>query len=1281
MKLALLTDTQLESRPSRDRLDSRGKSVRFQENLATILDIIGVARQRECTGLVHLGDVSEETNASDATHAATARMFRAAKDGGMIVDVLAGNHDVGIFEISSSSIEAMSIITDGLNAYHDIASRAIPGGHLVFLPYLHGVSPAEIKKRLGAAIEGLEGNLYLFAHYGVTGATVGPKNIILPGDVLDADTLHAKRFKAIACGHYHKKQIVKLNEGSTVHFPGSPFIVDRGERGDPKGFCILDTETGEIEHIVIPPKRRWLDFSWDDKDAKWTADDIVTFTGLYQAGESPQQHIRTLIKSGAMPEPFSKAFDVTSARAARVVKAGDISASGGFRESAAAFIAKRWPDDIDNPKVLELVLAHLEETKTASRDKKIVPLGIKMTDFMSHAKFEYDFIHGEPTLITGTNGIGKTNILEAILLCLVGETSKQVDNETLVRQGAKKAIVEMVFAGEKSFYRIMRTITLSADAAKHKVNVWNAPGVDGPWDPAHSLADGGVKETQAVITGIIGATFLSLKATNFKFQGEHSPLVNALPKTRRSVLAEILGFDPMIVAWKALNEERKEASRQLADTKSRLEATQEAFDDSKLPRIESELAQAENSLDGCAARVAEKAAICTAALEAETSDRDAVGDAEVQIGAIPDNGGEIGVQEGAIAALAEGFKATRDRRIVSYRAAVAERDGFSAKLGAADADKLTADIGVAKIGLAETTSDISAAAIQISDFQQVLTAILSAELPPAQEKYVALKTEIDVLESNRKTMAEVMANFDSLRNQDTAAGLAECQRLHDHIKSCRASMELVAAQRQAIVETELPGLRETVTRLKTELKALKDELDAHSGSDIGQCSKCGQAIDSSKAEALLADLNAKIAKAEADLVAPQAEIARLEKIAGAAVMTADAAGADIESSQKLLSDAEAKIADVESAKFDWARLNSDLDTILATLSKKRADILAPEAEINELNTRSGDAATAIKGLQLNVQSWEAKKLEFEANLSRLEAQERELGIAKMALKTSETKISEIEAEGLAAETVFLGQKKVLDENLEALKAVASENAAKKAVLVASLEALVSLASASKTAADGARTALEAAKAESGVLEANVKHFRLQIAEIRDTVARIADLKTKFAERDINHKLKVRATDVLDPKSGLPAYLIETKIPELEDGINRYLSSFEPDIPIQVFIETRTQEDEDAMNILIDNGVKPDLDARAYSGGQLELVEWALSMALTDVAENMRDTSLGFMGLDETASYLDQARKQRLIELIHERVASGRSPVALVIHHDRQMINGFGRRFGLRQDEN
>jgi DNA repair exonuclease SbcCD ATPase subunit len=185
---------------------------------------------------------------------------------------------------------------------------------------------------------------------------------------------------------------------------------------------------------------------------------------------------------------------------------------------------------------------------------------------------------------------------------------------------------------------------------------------------------------------------------------------------------------------------------------------------------------------------------------------------------------------------------------------------------------------------------------------------------------------------------------------------------------------------------------------------------------------------------------------------------------------------------------------------------------------------------------------------------------------------------------------------------------------------------------------------------------------------------------KDTIEKNRDNFEKSLGLYEGAKIKLRiltiASDSLNPKSGIPVYMIDIKLPELKDLVNHYMEVL--GMPnLSVSFETLIDEEE-TFSILVDNGVEPKLDVAAYSGGQLNRIERAISFSLADMAESMRDVRLGFALYDEPAAYLDDNGKEAFTELVHTNCSQNKTPVVLIINHDKKMMSGFNRRIFIEQ---
>ena len=599
MSLTLITaDWHIDSRPLFDKVGKDGKSVRYQENIDLLSAMLERAKSLGCTRLVFLGDVSENKNPDSLANKAMAQLLRQALVYEWSIEALAGNHDGSLFNITSSSIEPLAIMAgDKFNVHHDISLKKKE----LFLPYQHKMNQVGLLQEIQKVVKNQKPSV-AYGHYGAENCVVGPRNLVLPGDKLDKNTIAAMQVDTLFLGHIHNQQVLEIS-GTAVVIVGSPSINDFGERNDPKGFAVYDTETGEYELHKITPPRRWIQVDFSDLknlgqnpptaavQHPWNPEDLVRVVGTHERGEDVSKVLTTITK--AFTQPFLIKNDTETAKTSREVRGEEIAQADGFREAAIEFVRSSFANIEQGIKdsALELVLDKLKEQNKRVFGNSVVPQSIEAKKFMTFEDFSYEFSQGIPTLIYGPNGIGKTNILEAILYLISGQTSKGLDMKSLVRQGSQKATVRMILKVDTEIYRITKNISLvkKGESAKQEINLEILDGED--WK---QRSDGGVAEVEALISEMVGASFLTLKSTNFLFQEDDSKFVKTVPSERKRVFSELLNFETITRAYRIIKDLYLMTTKVLEEKRGTLRGMETLFQESAagLPAVEEALRQA-----------------------------------------------------------------------------------------------------------------------------------------------------------------------------------------------------------------------------------------------------------------------------------------------------------------------------------------------------------------------------------------------------------------------------------------------------------------------------------------------------------------------------------------------------------------------------------------------------------------------------------------------------------------------------------------------------------------
>ena len=88
----------------------------------------------------------------------------------------------------------------------------------------------------------------------------------------------------------------------------------------------------------------------------------------------------------------------------------------------------------------------------------MIPLHLKLSGFLSYRDpVELDFSGFDLACISGSNGAGKSSLLDAMTWALFGQARKR--DEAVINLQSKTAEVVFTFAYETNVYRVIRSLT------------------------------------------------------------------------------------------------------------------------------------------------------------------------------------------------------------------------------------------------------------------------------------------------------------------------------------------------------------------------------------------------------------------------------------------------------------------------------------------------------------------------------------------------------------------------------------------------------------------------------------------------------------------------------------------------------------------------------------------------------------------------------------------------------------------------------------------------------
>ena len=165
--------------------------------------------------------------------------------------VIDGNHDLA--GKGSGAISALRPLQNCPNVEWITAS---PSGNtdLLYIPYSHNI--VEHVKTFTSKI--------LISHFGLTEGVLN-SGMSIVSDISLKDLV--ERYELVLLGHYHKPQEI-IKENFRLYYVGSLIQLDWGEKGEEKRFLVVDTDTKQVDEILISQYRKHIEIeiTSDNKD-------------------------------------------------------------------------------------------------------------------------------------------------------------------------------------------------------------------------------------------------------------------------------------------------------------------------------------------------------------------------------------------------------------------------------------------------------------------------------------------------------------------------------------------------------------------------------------------------------------------------------------------------------------------------------------------------------------------------------------------------------------------------------------------------------------------------------------------------------------------------------------------------------------------------------------------------------------------------------------------------------------------------------------------------------
>ena len=194
----------------------------------------------------------------------------------------------------------------------------------------------------------------------------------------------------------------------------------------------------------------------------------------------------------------------------------------------------------------------------------MIPVQLTLKNFLSYCDATLDFRGLHTACICGSNGAGKSSLLEAITWAVWGE-SRAASEDDVIHSGAKDVRVDFTFTSNQHNYRVIRTRLLGQSSSlEFQVETPNG---------FRALTGKGLRATQEVVLEHIKLDYDTFINSAYLRQGRADEFMLKRPNERKEILAELLKLNQ----YDDLEERAKDLSRQFKGQTEQLERNLESI--------------------------------------------------------------------------------------------------------------------------------------------------------------------------------------------------------------------------------------------------------------------------------------------------------------------------------------------------------------------------------------------------------------------------------------------------------------------------------------------------------------------------------------------------------------------------------------------------------------------------------------------------------------------------------------------------------------------------------
>ena len=820
----------------------------------------------------------------------------------------------------------------------------------------------------------------------------------------------------------------------------------------------------------------------------------------------------------------------------------------------------------------------------------MIPLRLDLQNFLCYREglptLDFSGIH--LACLCGSNGHGKSALLDAITWCLWGKARGKTQDE-LISYGAEECRVQLEFTSRDAQYRVIRSHLRGGGRRQQGATDLQIQVFDG--GKAQAITGNTIRESQAKIEQTVGMDYDTFINSAFLLQGRADEFTNKPPRERQAVLAKILSLETYDLLQERARIRHGETSAEAAALDGRL---------IEMRRQISEIGDPAGELEGITLRIATVDRQLEGKRKQDSEMREQANRLAALRNQLPDMAELIINIRRDIAELQQAQESTQ-KRIGQYQTVIKQAD--------------TIRQGAVSLAHARTEFEALENARQRYD-------LLNQQRDPLVAAIQVSRARLEEQIEGLRVRVENELSIKAAAGPELTSQLADAQNMEKQLQDRSQELAVLRGQAQSLA-TEIGESKSSAMRYEAEGKELnlKLEILRRSGQANAVCPLCQTPLDQDSCarmgETYQAEVEQKRTLFRKNRSHLSALEARQEEFDRDLPLKEKAIAAAHRESTVKIQGLRDKIQESNQAAQNLNEAKVQIDSARQSLNS--AGYAADEqVQLKQLDQRLKDLSYDDQARQTAYQHTH--------ELQAFEDQDRQLTQALESLPYEEERMTST-MDMLSRRTVEFEQQ---NEKFEAETEAITHLPKLEMRLEESREEIRSLEE-QRESAVARQGYLKGQLIRRDEIEEEEKQGALRLVDLQDDQSIFQELNTAFGRR------------------GVQAMLIETVVPRLEEETNLLLGRM-TDNRMHVKLETQRErragpgEPIETLEINVSDELGP-RSYEMYSGGETFRINLAMRIALSKVLAQRIGAPLPTLFIDEGFGTQDAAGRERMLDVI------------------------------------